>query len=166
MLTDQFTLGTRRWLDGILDLGVFSKESNKIFESSWPCPYLGNQGSVQRGQTYPTQSKRGYFHKRWDQPHPNRDRGCELSKIYDSLLETPRSRTPSTASSKSELVSQHSATIRWGRRRVSLKYSDQTTWVLLNSLKISLIYDFVYVFPQGLSALLPLFWQTLMILSY
>ena len=44
----------------------------------------------------------------------NRDGGRELSKIYDSLLETPGStrRTPPTASSRSGSVSRNSATIR------------------------------------------------------
>ena len=48
--------------------------------------------------------------------------GPELSKIYDSLLETPSSKTPPTASSRSGSVSHNSATIRWGWRKVSPKY--------------------------------------------
>ena len=77
------------------------------------------------------------FIKKETSPTLNRDGGRELAKIYDSLLETPRSRTPSMASSRSESVSQHSATIRWGRRRVSLKYSDQKCeccWTVLKFL--------------------------------
>ena len=77
----------------------------------------------------------------------NRDGSSELLKIYDSLLEIPRSRMPSTASSRCESVSQHSGTICWGRRRVSLEKQNKKqkqktknkTWVLLNSLKISLM---------------------------
>ena len=45
-------------------------------------------------------------------PTLNRDGGRELSKIYDSLLETPRTtRTPPMASSGSGSISQNSATI-------------------------------------------------------
>ena len=52
------------------------------------------------------------FIRKETSPALNRDGGRELSKIYDSLLETRRSRTPSTASSRSESVSQLSGTIR------------------------------------------------------
>ena len=46
------------------------------------------------------------------------------SKIYDSLLATPSVRTPPTSRSRGSSVSQHSATNRWRRSRVTLKYSE------------------------------------------
>ena len=54
-----------------------------------------------------------------------RDGGRELSKIYDSLLETPRSRTSPTSGFRRGSVSRNSASTRWGRWWVSPKYSDQ-----------------------------------------
>ena len=55
------------------------------------------------------------FIRKETSPTLNRD-GRELSKNYDSLLETPRttqgSRTPPTASSRSGSISRNSATIR------------------------------------------------------
>ena len=60
----------------------------------------------------PRKVREAIFIRKETSPTLNRDGGRGLSKIYDSLLETPRSRTPSTASSRSESVSQHSATIR------------------------------------------------------
>ena len=47
-----------------------------------------------------------------DQPHPQQGRGRELSKIYDSLLETPSPRTPPTASSGSGSISRNLYTLR------------------------------------------------------
>ena len=61
----------------------------------------------------------------------NGEGGHELSKIYDLLLETPCSRSGS--------ISRNSATIHWGRRRVSPKYSVSKRWVLVNSFKLSLM---------------------------
>ena len=55
-------------------------------------------------------------------PTLNRDGGCELSKIYDSLLETPSS-SSRTLPPTSGLVSRNSATIGWRQRGVSPKYS-------------------------------------------
>ena len=62
---------------------------------------------------------------------------CKLSKIYDSLLESPSSssRTPQPVSSGSGSVSCNSATIHWGQRRVSPKYLVQKRgccWTVLN----------------------------------
>ena len=45
-------------------------------------------------------------------------------QIYDSLLATPSVRTPPTSRSRRSSVSQHSATNRWRRSRVTLKYSE------------------------------------------
>ena len=50
-------------------------------------------------------------------------RGREISKIYDSLLETPSSRPLPTVRSSSGSVSRNSAIISWGWRRISPKYS-------------------------------------------
>ena len=60
----------------------------------------------------PRKVREAIFIKKETSPTLNRYGGRELSKIYDSLLETPRSRTPPTASSRSGSVSQNSATIR------------------------------------------------------
>ena len=64
----------------------------------------------------------------------NRDGRCELSKIYDSLLETPRSRTSPTSGFRRGSVSRNSASTRWGRWWVSPKYTDQKCeccWIVL-----------------------------------
>ena len=72
----------------------------------------------------------------------NRDGGCELSTIYDSLLETPIStRSPPTASSRSESVGRNSTTIRWGLRRISPKYSVQKCKCFLISYKLPLMFS-------------------------
>ena len=60
----------------------------------------------------PCKVREAIFIRKETSPTLNRDGGHELSKIHDSLLETPRSRPPSTVSSRSESVSLHSATIR------------------------------------------------------
>ena len=60
----------------------------------------------------PRKVREAIFIRKETSPTLNRDGGRELSKINDSLLETSRSRTSSTASSRSESVSQHSATLR------------------------------------------------------
>ena len=44
--------------------------------------------------------------------------GHELSMIYDSFLETPRTKTPRIGSSRSDSVCQNSVITRWGWRRV------------------------------------------------
>ena len=92
----------------------------------------------------PCKVRDAIFIRKETSPTLNSDGGRELSKIYDSLLETPRSRTPSTASSRSESVSQHSATIRWGRRRVSLNFSDQNReycWTVLEFLSCTQLFN-------------------------
>ena len=85
----------------------------------------------------PRKVREGIFIKTETSLILNRGRGCELSKIYDSLPETPSSssRTPPKASSGRGSVSRKLATIRWGWRRVSPKYSVQKReccWTVLN----------------------------------
>ena len=72
--------------------------------------------------------------KKETKPTLNRDGGRELSKIYDSLLETPRSRTSPTSGFRRGSVSRDSASTRWGRWWVSPKYTDQKCeccWIVL-----------------------------------
>ena len=72
--------------------------------------------------------------KKETKPTLNRDGGRELSKIYDSLLETPRSRTSPTSGFRRGSVSRNSASTRWGRWWVSPKYTDQKReccWIVL-----------------------------------
>ena len=72
----------------------------------------------------PRKVREAIFIKKELKPTLNRDGGRELSKIYDSLLATPSVRTPPTSRSRGSSVSQHSATNRWRRSRVTLKYSE------------------------------------------
>ena len=72
----------------------------------------------------PRKVREANFIKKEPKPTLNRDGGRELSKIYDSLLATPSVRTPPTSRSRGSSVSQHSATNRWWRSRVTLKYSE------------------------------------------
>ena len=55
-------------------------------------------------------------------------------KFYDSLLETPRSRTSPTSGFRRGSVSRNSASTRWGQWWVSPKYSDlkcECCWIVL-----------------------------------
>ena len=57
-----------------------------------------------------------------------------MARIYDSLLETPRSRTSPTSDFRRGSVSRNSASTRWGRWWVSPKYTDQKCeccWIVL-----------------------------------
>ena len=89
----------------------------------------------------------------------NREGERELSKIYDLLL--PSSTRP-TVSSRSGSVSCNSSTIRWGQRRVSLKYLGQNhecCWSVLNDLWWSsyLFHSYTQTSLVSLLALLFLF---------
>ena len=62
----------------------------------------------------PCKVREAIFIRKESSPTLNRDGGRELSKIHDSLLETPKSRSSTlpTASSSSGSVSRNSANIR------------------------------------------------------
>ena len=60
--------------------------------------------------------------------------GCELSKIYDALLETPRTRMPPTDWEFQEWISQSQFSYHPMRTEKSFsKIFDSKIWVLLNS---------------------------------
>ena len=63
------------------------------------------------------------FIKKELKPTLNRDEGCELSKIYDSLLPTPSSiRTPPPSRSKGSSVSQ--STLGYHLLKMEYSYSE------------------------------------------
>ena len=79
------------------------RQKQKLNEGHKPDPD-NIKKSGQREEILNPQSGRGYLHKKRDQPTLKKERDCELSKICDSSLETPRSRKGSTSSSWSESV--------------------------------------------------------------